>query len=559
MPSADFWVGPRAAPDTYRLTSLLGGGGEGEVWRAVLPLSAGGRSTVAVKILRSTGDPDEESRWERFGHLLRSLSHPGLVRVTDVFTGPQMHRETGADPGTRSCFVVMDFIDGPTLREWCDEHPDATAAQRLRMLRMVASALDEMHSGAATQVPVAHGDVKPANVVVRDGDGTVLVDLGLTRLTDGAGVAGRSTPYAAPELRAPGAMATPEADRYAFAVTAAQVLTGQPPPTGADGWLDPGALASLLRAHPVTSRRPLLVRQVLDAIAAPPEARPRQLRIWLDSASDTLSQVTTGQPTSAATTPIGAPHIGDPPTEVFPTQPAYAGAIAPQAPPRRRRRRALLASGVAALLVLAGIGAFLITRPSTSTPDPISTASGLSTLAPTSAPPATATPTTADTPTAVDTATSAADATGLPTGPQFLNELTPVDKDPLTYNGSTRVGSFNSSGTTYGHAISMNPACGNHDGGDYWIDYDIGRKWSTFTATVGLSDDSPADASATYTLIADTKPIATGPLKLGTAAPINVPITNVLRLRLKINNPESSNAKCRAKTSIIWGDPTLAP
>lgn len=555
MPNADFWVGPHTAPDTYRLTSLLGGGGEGEVWRAILPLSAGGRSTVAVKILRSTGDPDEESRWERFGHLLRSLTHPGLVRVTDVFTGPQMHRETGADPHSRACFVVMDFIDGPTLREWCDENPDATAARRLRMLRMVASALDEMHSGAATQVPVAHGDVKPANVVVRDGDGTVLVDLGLTRLTDGAGVAGRSTPYAAPELRAPGAMATPEADRYAFAVTAAQVLTGQPPPTGPDGWLDPGALESLLRAHPVTSRRPLLVRQVLDAVTAPPEARPRQLRIWLDSASDTLSQVTTGHPTSDTTTPIPAPLRVDPPTEVLPT-PAYAGAVAPQP---RRRRRALLASAVAALLVVAGIAAFLLTRPTATAPDPVNTASGLSTLTATSAPPTTATSTIADTPTAVDTATPAANATGLPTGPQYLNELAPVDRDPLTSNGSTRDGSFNASGTTYGHAINMNPGCANHDGGTYWIDYDISRKWSTFTTTVGLSDDSPADATATYTLIADTKPIATGPLTLGTATPIHLPITNVLRLRLQINNPESSSTKCRGRTSIIWGDPTLLP
>ena len=69
------------------------------------------------------------------------------------------------------------------------------------MLRTVASALDEMHQGASTEVPVAHGDVKPANVVVRDSGATVLVDLGLTRLVDAPGPVGRSTPYAAPELR----------------------------------------------------------------------------------------------------------------------------------------------------------------------------------------------------------------------------------------------------------------------------------------------------------------------------------------------------------------------
>ncbi|MGI5127274.1 protein kinase domain-containing protein [Pseudonocardia sp. CA-107938] len=300
MTDGDVWVGPAAAPDTYRLVALLGGGGEGEVWRAELPLSTSGRTTVAVKIVQ----PDAAVDWVPYGHLLRSLAHPGLVRVTDVFTGPLRHRRGEADPASVAGYVVMDHIDGPTLREWCDENPDATGSQRLRMLRTVAAALDEMHSGAATGVPVAHGDVKPANIVVREnGAGSVLVDLGLVRLTDAAGGSGRSAPYAAPELRVPGAQATPEADRYAFAVTTAQVLTGQRPPTGPDGWTDLPALHSLLRAAPVTRRRPLLVRTVMEAITAPPEGRPRELRRWLDSTGDALSQVTDVPGTPVAAEP----------------------------------------------------------------------------------------------------------------------------------------------------------------------------------------------------------------------------------------------------------------
>ncbi|MGH3710965.1 MAG: protein kinase domain-containing protein [Pseudonocardiaceae bacterium] len=166
MPSANFWVGPYAAPDTYRLISLLGGGGEGEVWQAVLPLSTEGRRQVAVKILRGSGRPDEAAQWSRTGHLLQSLTHPGLVRVTEVFIGSGMHRagEPTRQDEAPFVYVVMDYIEGPTLREWCDENPDATAATRLRMLRMVASALDEMHSGATTEVPVAHSDIKPSKV-----------------------------------------------------------------------------------------------------------------------------------------------------------------------------------------------------------------------------------------------------------------------------------------------------------------------------------------------------------------------------------------------------------
>ena len=338
MSSADFWVGPPSAPQTYRLVSLLGGGGEGDVWSAELPLSTGGRRQVAVKILPCSGRPDEAAQWERFGHLLESLNHPGLVRVTNVFTGAAPHRtdEPASDPAPYR-YVVMDHIDGPTLREWCDDNPDATASTRLRMLRMIASALDEMHAGAATLIPVAHGDVKPSNVIVRPDGGTVLVDLGLSRLTDGAGVAGHSAPYAAPELRTPGAMATPEADSYAFAATIAQVLTGQAPPTTPDGWLDVGDLETQLRSHPITQRRPALIKKILDVLSAPPEARPRHLRSWLDATGDAVSLITTSEATSPPAAAADSADSAENPT--FRSIPAVTPTTTPPTEPARRRRR----------------------------------------------------------------------------------------------------------------------------------------------------------------------------------------------------------------------------
>src|SRR3954471_6776810 len=95
------WVGTSTAPDTYRLIALLVSGGEGEVWLAELPLSTSGRTQVAVKIMRPAAhDPESAQQWVRFGHLLRSLSHPGLVRVTEVFTGPHPHIRGAADHGS---------------------------------------------------------------------------------------------------------------------------------------------------------------------------------------------------------------------------------------------------------------------------------------------------------------------------------------------------------------------------------------------------------------------------------------------------------------------------
>lgn len=293
MPSSAFWVGPAAHPDSYQLVELIGGGAEGEVWRGVLPLSAGGRRDVAIKIAPGCGRPDEERDWNRFGHLITSLGHPGLVRVTDVFVGPLRHRAGQAPPGPTFRYVVMDHVRGRTLRAWTDENPHASAADRLQKLRTVASALDEMHGGGTTAEPVAHGDVKPANIVVSDDDGAVvLVDLGLARLTDAPGVRGRSALYAAPELRSLDALATPESDRYAFVVTTAQVLLGEPPPADAGGSLDTVALEALLAAHPITGTRTALVRRVVDALTCPPDRRPVLLRPWLDGLSDNLAQTT---------------------------------------------------------------------------------------------------------------------------------------------------------------------------------------------------------------------------------------------------------------------------
>ena len=69
-----FWVGLATKPDTYQLVNTLGTGGEGQVWRAILPLSDSGRRQVAIKVLPALG-PEQDQDWNRFGHLLKSLAH----------------------------------------------------------------------------------------------------------------------------------------------------------------------------------------------------------------------------------------------------------------------------------------------------------------------------------------------------------------------------------------------------------------------------------------------------------------------------------------------------
>jgi serine/threonine protein kinase len=551
---ASFWVGPHSEPDTYQLTAVLGGGGEGDVWKAILPLSDAGRRQVAVKILRGTGTPEEEADWSRFGHLLQALAHPGLVRVTDVFTGGGLHRN--GQPPTPGDFryVVMDFVEGPTLRDWVDENPDASAAARLALLRMVASALDEMHSGATTEIPVAHGDVKPANIVVRPDGGTVLVDLGLARLTDSSGVSGRSNPYAAPELRTAYAQSTPEADAYAFAVTSAQVLTGTSPPTDASGFLDLAALQQLLQTSPTLQRRPMLVSQILAVLSAAPEARPGLLRLWLDAAADTLSQVTTLADGSLkapdATTLMGLGSTG------------VTGA--PRA--NGRRRRLAIAAAVLAVLLVAAGGAYALAGHG-SAQKAIHTASNVSkptsAATPTDTATATTTATSTDSPTtpsSTASAITAATATTTAADPlapitQWIGDMTSVAS--RTEDGNDNAGAFKSDAVIYPHSLGLQSRCYNHNGGDVWTEYDISRGWATITGHIGVTDDSPTGSPDTWKIYGDGKLIASGTATFGQNTPISVSVANVLRLRILINDPGTALQNCDAfahAPMVVFGD-----
>ncbi|MFI5913100.1 protein kinase [Dactylosporangium sp. NPDC051541] len=325
-----YWVGPAASPDSYQLISQLGGGAEGQVWRAVVPLSGSGRSLVAVKILPPAPDASERDGWEQYTHLLRSLDHPGLVRLVDAFTGPPMHRRGAAAADGQHRYIVMRLVEGVTFREWLDEHPDASVAQRLRPLTTVAGALDEMHSGRATGVPVAHGDVKPGNIVIREDGSSVLVDLGLARVTDAPGRPGRSRPYAAPELFAAGAVPTPEADRFAFCATAVHAVLGDAPPTAGDYGPDLSAIAVRLLHTPAAARRPLLGQALIGALQLPPQHRPAPLALWLAALTDTPTQ----------TTPPAPPP-------------------APAPPPQRRTGLLVAGLGVVAVLLVALIAVLL--------------------------------------------------------------------------------------------------------------------------------------------------------------------------------------------------------
>lgn len=199
----------------YRLETVLGRGGTGQVWRAT-DESAG--RLVAVKELRP---PAELPAWERTalrGRALREaeaarrITHPGVVTVHDVVTAGD------------AVYLVMELVDAPTLAE-------VVARERaLPQIRVAAIGVRVLQALAATHAAgVVHRDVKPLNVMVLPRDEVKLVDLGIARGVDDTrrGLVG-ATGYLAPELFH-GLEPSPAADLWSVGVTLFHAVSGRGP------------------------------------------------------------------------------------------------------------------------------------------------------------------------------------------------------------------------------------------------------------------------------------------------------------------------------------------
>src|SRR5215813_12125317 len=136
-------TGSRLAP--YEITSLLGSGGMGEVYRAT-DTSLG--RDVAIKVLPDAfaQDPDRVARFEREARTLASLNHPNIAII---------HGLEKAD-GVRA--LVMELVEGPTLAERI-AHGAMPVDEAMAIAKQIAEALEAAHEQG-----IVHRDLKPGNV-----------------------------------------------------------------------------------------------------------------------------------------------------------------------------------------------------------------------------------------------------------------------------------------------------------------------------------------------------------------------------------------------------------
>jgi len=335
-------IGPVDDPDRYELAELKSSGGEGELWRGSLTVD-GAALPVAVKVVHSRRLPDVaewHDRWSRQAELLRSLDHPAVVKVREVFVGPEPHAPGQADPSTKTLVLVMNWVEGPTLPEWVERNPGRDALESIRVIGRLAAAVDYLHSGNATGQPVLHRDIKPSNVIVTD-DGVRLVDFGFVRILGDEQMSFAGTPaYLAPEVLGSGTYSE-ASDRYALGATAYFALTGEQPAVN-----DPAVLRERLRAVRGFDGREDLVDMALAMLDPDPTKRPGSTVSWA------------GNLAATAVSDLGLTTITRPSTETTQTMPAAVPPVAAEDEPRSRRPL-LIAVGAFLLLALLGGGAAL--------------------------------------------------------------------------------------------------------------------------------------------------------------------------------------------------------
>ncbi|MCZ4118068.1 Stk1 family PASTA domain-containing Ser/Thr kinase [Streptomyces sp. H39-S7] len=215
---------PRRLGGRYELGSVLGRGGMAEVYLA--HDTRLGRS-VAVKTLRVdlARDPSFQARFRREAQSAASLNHPSIVAVYD----------TGEDyvDGISIPYIVMEYVDGSTLRELLHSGRKLLPERSLEMTVGILQALEYSHRAG-----IVHRDIKPANVMLTRNGQVKVMDFGIARAMGDSGMTMTQTSavigtaqYLSPE-QAKGEQVDARSDLYSAGCLLYELLTVRPPFVG---------------------------------------------------------------------------------------------------------------------------------------------------------------------------------------------------------------------------------------------------------------------------------------------------------------------------------------
>ncbi|MGI8456655.1 MAG: Stk1 family PASTA domain-containing Ser/Thr kinase [Propionibacteriaceae bacterium] len=364
--------------DRYVLGEPLGRGGMAEVHRATdLRLNR----QVAVKRLAPelAADPVAQTRFRREAQAAARLNHPAIAAVFD--TGADVDPVTGASIP----FIVMELVEGPTLRQVLADQAHLPPERALALIRDVLDALAHSHAAG-----IVHRDIKPANVMLTAAGQVKVMDFGIARavddstsggLTQTAAVVGTAH-YLSPE-QARGERVDPRSDLYAAGCLLYALLVGTPPFVGESSLSV--AYQHVREAADAPSVHEPGINPHVDALVAKALAKDpgqryqdaREMQADIDRVlagvpvvaplTPAVQESTEPIPAPTAIQPAATPAVLAPPTPSPPLQPAIAtespadaSAVNRSEEPRRRSPVGWIL--VVVLLVVAMLGGFGIYR-----------------------------------------------------------------------------------------------------------------------------------------------------------------------------------------------------
>jgi serine/threonine protein kinase len=298
----------------YRLLTLLGRGGMGEVWRAYDTETS---RIVAVKVLPAQLIDDDlfQQRFRREARVAASLNDPHVVPI----------HHFGEIDG--KLYVDMRLIEGRDLDSML-RGGRIDPIRAVTIVEQVATALNSAHRAG-----LVHRDVKPSNILVGDDDFAYLIDFGIARAAGEMGLTSTGTTigtwaYMAPERFNTG-HADPRSDIYALTCVLYQSLTGRQPFPG--DTLEQQVAAHLVTPPPqpsavVTGLARRFDNVIATGMAKDPAARYPTTKDLAQAAHAALVE-STSKATSAAPASV---QPAPPPMYPAPPPPMYA---APPPPP----------------------------------------------------------------------------------------------------------------------------------------------------------------------------------------------------------------------------------
>jgi eukaryotic-like serine/threonine-protein kinase len=288
-------VAPRSAPKSssdappsipgYELHEVLGGGGEGVVYRAY---DSRAQRYVALKVLRAehVGDPEVTERFRRSVALASTLDHPNLVRIYD----------RGGLADVRP-YYAMQIVVGGTLAERQRKERFRDPVLAARLVVKIARAVHHAH-----QHGILHRDISPGNVLLDLDDEPYVCDFMAKRIErSGPASAVGKFAYAAPEL-ASGEGGTVEADVYGLGAILYELWTGKVP-------VDAKNFEDVRRLHeasePTTPRSlvPALSRELSVVCHAALSRDPEKRHASAAALAENLERALAKQPPLWPTTP----------------------------------------------------------------------------------------------------------------------------------------------------------------------------------------------------------------------------------------------------------------